>query len=191
MIPKTATAEWKGNPFAVNNSWTQGMGKQVQANQTLLLSSVTRILEFTIRDQYGDVLHTVYDGPKGSVTEDLIPLNGNMAPPAATNQDIDLPTGQLANGKIEDAKSRYIYGNVPFTYSAQQRIMWGGFNLQLNSGFNNLLAQLPGPQTGKWKQKLTVQGHSIDTEFTFEATLMKQNIQDPQNAEEFSISKDP
>lgn len=171
VVPKTNTRRIRN--VVVKNTHRFIVDPTTGGKTSLLETDARALVEITIKDQFGEVLDSVYDG-RFVVTEAF--FNQNFRPAGwavwvAPGTPINIPDGKLANGIIFDGTG--VLTRVQFAeFDKGQIAKWKVFQLDVNGTNNMIYHSLRNkfPGVGRFAQigdqELTVRGHVITPRFT-------------------------
>jgi hypothetical protein len=190
VIPVTNVVEI-GAPAATNALYNPNQefnyaGKRLSSATALIVTNIASTFKYTFKDQYGDILGSIYDGTN-IVEEDIKTTGGTVVIPGKVGP-IVLPSGKLTNGVIEDDHQFFCAESVSVA-------AWSPTNVALYAAFKEITlpvaggTSLKGNNVGQlfskaytWEhtQSLKVYGHEVTPVRTFQFKIDGKAI-DPAN----------
>jgi len=132
----------------------------VTDGNTKLWTKMSSIVTITIRDQFGALLDSVYDG-EDVVSETFSSYGGADFYPAPDNGPLYLPNNYLTGGIKEDEASAELSDQVSPALTQTQVNQWVAETLLLPGGHNNIFAMYGSPTISDHLQSITVHGHEV------------------------------
>lgn len=124
-----------------------------------LISQTLSLLKFTIKDQYGSTLDSLYDSI-GAVVETVTDYTGG----GSFTAPISLPNGTLKDGTISDQKGSSYTANYSEPLTPQQIVDWQNFiNSVIPFGANTSWGLVGIQKYSFLTQSLQVWGHQLDS----------------------------
>lgn len=185
VIPKTN--EVNLGPVTLSNPIYQAgqqfdfYGGIVSSPYSIIGTSFSLNVEVKFKDQYGDILDSVYDG-NGFVTEDLESIGGNVGLDSKSDAPIRLPSGELSNGSIDDTKSFLPMKLFRQAWAPDVIDKWRAF-VEISVAdppverTGNSLGQLFGQDfNNTMRQRFRVRGHETTPDRKWQSTIPNQEL---------------
>ena len=136
---------------------------QVMTTSTWIQSEVGAIVTFTVLDQFGQPLNSVYDGV-GVVTEEASQRTGFFDNFPTGEQTIVYPNADFTGGLKEDYSAVGNREPIALVLTPQQVSAWGA-GTQFINGANNIFRYVGVSIEGSIVFKIRVHGHVITPDF--------------------------